>query len=318
MVSRLISAWHARQTLRDISLLLGEQNLTLVDVGSAGGVEPRWKKIASKIHYVGFEPDARSQAEDSAHHGGFAAYTLWPSAVWSHDGSLEIHLCRKPEVSSCYLPNNEFTSRFPKAQRFEVVGKAEVRAHKLDSLPIGRCDFIKLDIQGGELAALKGAENLLSSTLGLEVEVEFSAVYKDQPLFGEVSAYLNKQGFEFVDFTNLARWDRYNRKGIGQCVFADALFLRSPEWVCLNGKSLDVVRIRRYLAILALYRRADMMRACCHLCEDKLPERDILKAQANTVIQRINRHLFFIRKLSELSSSILKLIGGQSRCYVTY
>ena len=55
---------------------------------------------------------------------------------------------------------------------------------------------MKLDIQGGELFALKGMQNNLSSCLGLEIEDEFSSLYENQPLFGEVYDYLNNLGFE--------------------------------------------------------------------------------------------------------------------------
>ena len=31
--------------------------ITLVDIGAAGGLEPRWNQIARNINYIGFEPD---------------------------------------------------------------------------------------------------------------------------------------------------------------------------------------------------------------------------------------------------------------------
>jgi hypothetical protein len=38
------------------------QPLVLVDVGAAGGVHPRWRRIARQAIGVGFEPDARDTA----------------------------------------------------------------------------------------------------------------------------------------------------------------------------------------------------------------------------------------------------------------
>lgn len=67
---------------------------------------------------------------------------------------------------------------------------------------------MKLDIQGGELAVLQGAEKTLDQCLGLEIEVEFVQIYKDQPLFGDICALLGSKGMEFIDFTHLNRWER--------------------------------------------------------------------------------------------------------------
>ena len=52
---------------------------------------------------------------------------------------------------------------------------------------------------------MKGAEETLNRTLGLEIEVDFLQMYKSQPLFGEVVDYLNKFNFEFIDFVGLRR-----------------------------------------------------------------------------------------------------------------
>ena len=43
-----------------LSAMPGKDSITLVDVGAAGDIEPRWKKIEQHLEYFGFEPDARS------------------------------------------------------------------------------------------------------------------------------------------------------------------------------------------------------------------------------------------------------------------
>ena len=47
----------------------------------------------------------------------------------------------------------------------------------LDDLDISANDFIKIDVQGGELSVLKGAARTLSSILGVEAVVEFIPLY---------------------------------------------------------------------------------------------------------------------------------------------
>lgn len=320
MLGKYFASRNATKTLHNVSRLLGDQALTLLDIGSAGGVEPRWKQITSKTSYIGFEPDSRSNLDASDAGKDFASYSLIPAAVWKYDGELSIQLCRKPQVSSHFLPNTAFLGKFPRPERFDVLDSTSVSASRLDSLNIEKCDFIKLDIQGGELAALQGGEEVLRKTFGLEIEVEFLGVYQGQPLFGEVCAYLAAQGFEFIDFTNLCRWDRRVRTGFGQCVFGDALFFKSPDRVKkeLNEGVLSRADAMRYFAILALYRRVDLMLACQKLFEEMLRQDNDLNRILTNVIRCSDRELRKIQFLARVFRPLLKILGNNLRLHITY
>lgn len=63
MLGKFIASFRAKRVLQNVSRLLGDQVLTLLDIGAAGGVQPRWKQITRKTGYIGFEPDARSNAD---------------------------------------------------------------------------------------------------------------------------------------------------------------------------------------------------------------------------------------------------------------
>jgi hypothetical protein len=41
-------------------------------------------------------------------------------------------------------------------------------------------------------------------------------MYLEQPLFGDICAYLEKCDLDFIDFTNLCRWERSLHSGLGQ------------------------------------------------------------------------------------------------------
>lgn len=321
MLRKLIASFRAKQVLHDISTLLGDQVLTLLDIGAAGGIQPRWKQITRKTAYIGFEPDARSNVDIAQAGKDFASHRLIPTAVWNRDGELGIHLCRKPQVSSHFPPNDEFLQKFPKPERFDVVGSTTVSANCLDTLDIDRCDFIKLDIQGGELAALEGGEILLGRTLGLEIEVEFLSLYQGQPLFGDLCAHLARHGFEFMDFTSICRWDRRMRTGLGQCVFADGLFLRSPEYIRqqFDRATLSLPDVRRYLAVLTLYRRVELMETCQRLFAEELRQEGNFGRNVAGVIRRLNRELRSARFLSRmLSRYVLRFLGNNIRLHITY
>jgi FkbM family methyltransferase len=103
-------------------------------------------------------------------------------------------------------------------------GEIEVTSKTLDNWAkykeINSIDMIKLDLQGNELAALKGASNQLSTNKvkAILCEVSFIQQYKDQPLASEVMSMLNS--FDF-DLFNLYQMHFHH----GQLIQADAMFL---------------------------------------------------------------------------------------------
>lgn len=62
------------------------------------------------------------------------------------------------------------------------------------------------------------------------------------------------------------RWKRNDFNGFGQCVFGDPLFLKSPENIL---KTEDENLLSRYIAILLLYKRFDLIDVCFMLFDSK-------------------------------------------------
>ncbi len=85
-------------------------------------------------------------------------------------------------------------------------------------------DILKLDIQGAELLALRGAELLLTRRRIAAVccEVQFAPIYEGQCWFHEVAALLLRHGYWLYDLFDL------NRQLDGSLTHGNALFL-SPE-----------------------------------------------------------------------------------------
>ena len=86
---------------------------------------------------------------------------------------------------------------------------------------ITHINILKLDIQGYELKALKGAEDLLRSKKIdlIYTEAYFIQQYHDQPLFPEIAMYLSKFGYQLQDIYNPI----YGNDKIAWC---DAIFMR--------------------------------------------------------------------------------------------
>lgn len=282
----------------------GGNGITLIDIGAAGEIQPRWRKIEPIINYVGFEPDARSRELLLSKKTACASYNIFPTVVSNSGGKTILNLCRKPQVSSIYSPNKKLIDLFPDPTRFDVLSTVSLETSTLDNLNIEKADFIKIDIQGGELNALIGGEGLLKKTLGLELEVEFIELYESQPLFGEVCAYLSKNGFDFIDFLTLYRWERKAHNGYGQCTFGDALFLRSPE----NMMTIDAnsEAINNYLTICLIYNRFDLIDRLMSLLINKQT-----RAHDNFIkaIEPIRNRIKRVRYLVKIFNSFLLFFG---------
>ena len=61
---------------------------------------------------------------------------------------------------------------------------------------------MKIDVQGGEMKVLRGATDLLLKASIIMTEVEFAPIYKNQPLFSDIDAFLREHGFFLLDLYN--------------------------------------------------------------------------------------------------------------------
>lgn len=210
--------------------------LVLVDVGARGGLKSNWMPARRHLRVVGFEPDPkefeRLRQRPDVRDG---STVVVGSAVHNRKGPARFHLAQDRGLSSIFEPDREFLAAFPEAGRFDTVDVQDVSADALDDLLPARnihsIDFLKADTQGSELFVLQGAARLLaSSVLGVEVEVEFAPIYRDQPLFSDVDAYLRGLGFHLFDLRPVY-WKRAAGRNIGgprgQIVWADALYLKT-------------------------------------------------------------------------------------------
>lgn len=117
----------------------------------------------------------------------------------------------------------------------QAAGFPELRQQEALSVPVARLDtlladetlagpvLLKLDLQGYELEALRGAPKTLAKTDYVLLETAFKPVYQDEPLFSELYAFMQEQGFRFlrpIDFLTDAD---------GVIVQMDALFARTDE-----------------------------------------------------------------------------------------
>ena len=91
----------------------------------------------------------------------------------------------------------------------------------VQSTGFGWPDLIKLDVQGAELVALRGAGESLRHAQTLLLELSFFPFQRGMPLFADVVCWLRERGFRVYDVPSL--WHRPLDGALAQ---GDFLFLR--------------------------------------------------------------------------------------------
>lgn len=122
-------------------------------------------------------------------------------------------------MSSSVLKPSDFANNLH-GDAVAVKQTAALPQVRLDEVIDSPIDVLKLDLQGYELEALKGAERLLDRTRIIISEVEFVPLYDDQPLFGDIDAYLRARGFALRNL-----YDLYTLED-GQLTSGDAMYVR--------------------------------------------------------------------------------------------
>ena len=194
----------------------------IFDVGGSNG---SWVNIMSKVftdsRFELFEPLAEIQPsykEILVYLKGIHSESyMHPIAIGEKDGTIKISVYDDPSASTT-LP----TGMFSGAKTVEVPMRSidSIVASKMCAAP----DLIKIDIQGGELAALKGARATLPDVKFLMLETWIQRGYgKDTPLLHELMQFLSPLGFVPYEFADVFR------DASGEAVAIDVWFINKAK-----------------------------------------------------------------------------------------
>ena len=78
--------------------------------------------------------------------------------------------------------------------------KSKTLDNLLEEKNINKVDLIKLDVQGAEIAVLKGASDTLKNATFCLLEVQLQQWNEEAPLFSEVVEFMNENDFSVFDF----------------------------------------------------------------------------------------------------------------------
>jgi FkbM family methyltransferase len=188
----------------------------------------------------------------------------FPVALGRRAEKRTLYETAHPMCSSLFEPDERWSAAFNNLDVMRLKIAREVDTISLDefarSQGIPRFDLLKLDIQGAELDVLRGADALLENTLAIATEVGFVALYKGQPLFADVDAFLRERGFVLHKLLSLggrgARPFVMNKdpNQAVQHMWADALYVR--DFFALPEFGLDA--LYKLAVVFDLYDSPDM------------------------------------------------------------
>lgn len=158
----------------------------------------------SKIHAFEVDKNQCNKLNELAKEGlKFHAY-----ALGDKEEKRKFYETNHPMCSSLYEPNEKLLKLYNNLSVAHLKNITEIKTISLDSFikkeKIDAIDFIKIDIQGAELDAFRGAEKCLKNVLTIVSEVEFLPIYNEQPLFGDVCSFLNSKDIMFHKFLDLS------------------------------------------------------------------------------------------------------------------
>lgn len=215
----------------------GGEPKTVVDGGFHTGSYTR--KILSAwpdASIIGFEPDPEIYSAASRFALNYKNIELLNVALGSAAGRSELFRGDMAATNSL-LPRPESHGRpyFPSAAQLSGGVFVDVVAldDALSERGVTRVSLLKLDLQGWELEALKGAQKLINDARVdvIQCEVAFVRKYQSQPLFWEICAHLARAEYSFHSFVDV-KIGPYDPEATGprqsQWNQADAIFV-SPE-----------------------------------------------------------------------------------------
>jgi FkbM family methyltransferase len=259
-----------------LQALLSPERLTeVVDVGAnpIDGEPPYAGMLrAGLCRVTGFEPQQEALRQLQQKKGALERYL--PHAL-GDGGAHTLHVCAAPGMTSLLEPDPATLELFSVLKAAgEVRERVPVQTRRLDDIAeIEHLDFLKIDIQGGELSVLRNGAAKLAEAVMIQTEVSFVTLYRGQPPFGEIDAELRRQGFLPHCFAEVKDWpiapcviNNDPRQPLNQLLEADVVFARDIS----RPERMSDAQLRQ-LALIAhhCYRSFDLALRCVMLLEQR-------------------------------------------------
>lgn len=196
----------------------------------------------------------------------FSDATILPYAI-ADGAEHKLYVC-PAGMTSLLEPDQQALAFFNLFSQWGTVQRTEkIQTKRLDDVAeLPSIDFLKMDIQGGELMALQNGRKKLAQCVAVQVEVSFMTLYKSQPVFSDIDQELRRQGLVPHCFTDVKRWSiaptvrqHDPRLPFNQLLEADIVYVRSM----VKPSLISDEQLRKLAAISHLcYNSPDLTARC--------------------------------------------------------
>ena len=196
----------------------------ILDVGAArGGHTCLFRSLFPEAEIHAFEPLPQSLKILHKQISGFSGISVHPIALSDRNTKTKLYLGGQNFYdSSSLLPMSATHKRLFKGSGSDETVEIETRCldNVIDSGSY-RNIFIKMDVQGAELAVIGGGERIFSEAKVVITEVSFLHLYEGDALFEDVFAKMLSLGLRFNGM--LSQFNDVT----GKIIQGDAIFLRN-------------------------------------------------------------------------------------------
>ena len=213
--------FHAQKEFID---RLGVTSPVIFDIGAhKGETVARYKELFTDSTIYCFEPFQGSAEILRSRFSSDPTVHVFQNAVSDINGSKTFFV-NENDATNSLLPRTKYSRRYY-SKAADSKSTVDVDVVTIDEIiltnDIDHIDILKLDIQGGELMALKGAEKVLKENRVSVIYTEtlFVPHYENNPLLLDLWKYLDQYNYTLFDI-----YDMY-RATNGQLRFADTMFI---------------------------------------------------------------------------------------------
>ncbi|MEL7035963.1 MAG: FkbM family methyltransferase [Cyanobacteria bacterium J06592_8] len=191
----------------DVQKLCQEYTITprgIIHIGAhqAKGLDQYQKVNATQVLLIEANPTIFESLKEKV--AGLENVQAIHCAISNQDGTANLHITSLDQASSI-LPLKKVEKIY---KNIKETHQITVQSKKLDTLleeqKLKSSDFniLNIDIQGAELLAFQGAENLLKHIEAINTEVNYEELYEGCALIDQLDDFLEQYGFERVATTS--------------------------------------------------------------------------------------------------------------------
>ncbi len=204
----------------------GRVNPVVIDGGAhRGATVEAFRQLAPQAHFHCFEPDPDLAAGLRARFLDDQNVAIIEAALGEALGSARFNLNASRPTNSLL---ETAANLQPDLQELcKTIDNVEVRLVTIDeycaSIGLDRVDIVKLDLQGYDYQALRGARRILAKTSVVLTEVFFREIYQGGHLFSDILILMRESGFELFTLTGI------HYGNCDELLWADAIFIRNTS-----------------------------------------------------------------------------------------